>query len=526
MAVPVSVGIALLLTEVVPYRWSRPIVYVIDLLAVVPSVVWGLWGILVFAPWIQHIYTSIGSGVNGIPVLEQPVRAAHQRGLVLHRRHHPGLHDHADRDLAVARGHRDGAGDRPGGRVRAGRHPVEMIRGAVWPHSQGGVVGAVLLGLGRAMGETIAVALVIGSSPTITSHLFAPGYNMPAVIANEFGEAFGEFRAALMGIGVLLFVFTIIINVIARSDRGTLRPAHEGCLMAVATEQQNVDLREPKGWRRTSNRIVTALMVLAFVLVIIPLGFVLFTVIAKGVSIISWSFLTSPIPPNVAPANVGGIGPAILGTIEITALATVLAVPLGILGAIYLNEYGGKNWLARLIGFFSDVMTGVPSIIMGLFIFSIWVLHFGFSGLAGAFALGCLMLPVVIRSTDEMLKLVPDSLREGSYALGATKARVTLTVVLPAAIGGIVSGALLAVARAAGETAPLLFTILTVTTVNPNVFSGANTSLPSQIFVNASAPYPGAQARGWGAALTLIVIAFVLMVVARFVTARFSRFSR
>ena len=296
--------------------------------------------------------------------------------------------------------------------------------------------------------------------------------------------------------------------------------------MAVFTEQQQIDLREPKGWRRTSNRIVTILMVISFVVVLIPLGFVLVTVIAKGVSIISWSFLTSGIPPNVAPANVGGIGPAVLGTIEITALATVLAVPLGILGAIYLNEYGGKNWLAALIGFFSDVMTGVPSIIMGLFIFSIWVLHFGFSGLAGAFALGCLMLPVVIRSTYEMLRLVPNSLREGSYALGATKSRVTLTVVLPAAIGGIVSGALLAVARAAGETAPLLFTILTVTAANPNVFSGANTALPSQIFVNASSPYVGAQARGWGAALTLIVICFVLMIVARFVTARFSRFSR
>ncbi len=297
--------------------------------------------------------------------------------------------------------------------------------------------------------------------------------------------------------------------------------------MAVATESQKLDLREPKGWRRTSNRIVTALMVIAFVVVLVPLGFVLVTTITKGASIISWSFLTSgPIPPNVAAANVGGMGPAVLGTIEITALATVLAVPLGILGAIYLNEYGGKNWLAALIGFFSDVMTGVPSIIMGLFIFSIWVVHFGFSGLAGAFALGCLMLPIVIRSTYEMLRLVPDALREGSYALGATKARVTMTVVLPAAIGGIVSGALLAVARAAGETAPLLFTILIVTTANPNVFSGANTSLPSQIFVNASSPYVGAQARGWGAALTLIVICFVLMIVARLVTARFTRYSR
>jgi phosphate transport system permease protein len=297
--------------------------------------------------------------------------------------------------------------------------------------------------------------------------------------------------------------------------------------MAVATESQQVDLREPKGWRRTSNRIMTVLMVLSFVLVIIPLGFVLFTVIAKGASVISWQFITgSPIPPNVLPANIGGLWPAVLGTLEITGLATVLAVPLGILGAIYLNEYGGRNWLAGLIGFMSDVMTGVPSIIMGLFIFSIWVLHFGFSGLAGAFALGCLMLPIVIRSSYEMLRLVPNSLREGSYALGATKARVTLTVVLPAAIGGIVSGALLAVARAAGETAPLLFTILVVTEPNPNVFSGANTSLPSQIFVNASSPYVGAQDRGWGAALTLIAICFILMIAARIVTARFTRYSR
>ena len=298
-------------------------------------------------------------------------------------------------------------------------------------------------------------------------------------------------------------------------------------MAGVTTEPQQVDLREPAGWRRTKNRLATWLMVLSFVLVIVPLGFVLVTVIAKGASSINWSFLTGgPIPAVVAPAGVGGLGPAVLGTIEITAVATIMAVPLGILGAIYLNEYGGKNWLAALIGFFSDVMTGVPSIIMGLFIFTIWVLHFGFSGFAGALALGCLMLPIVIRSTYEMLRLVPNALREGSYALGATKARVTMTVVLPAAIGGIVSGAMLAVARAVGETAPLLFTILIVTTVNKNPFSGANTSLPSQIFVNANSPFVGAQARGWGAALTLIVIAFVLMVIARFITARFSRFSR
>jgi len=216
MAVPVSVGIALLLTEVVPRRWAQPIVYVIDLLAVVPSVVWGLWGILVFAPWIQHIYSSIGSGVNGVPVLGPllgpPTSGASffTAGIILAFMITPIVTSLSREVIATVP-----VIDKEGA-YALGATRLEMIRGAVWPHSQGGIVGAVLLGLGRAMGETIAAALVIGSSATITSHLFAPGDSMPAVIANQFGEASGVFRAALMGLGVLLFVITIIINLIAR----------------------------------------------------------------------------------------------------------------------------------------------------------------------------------------------------------------------------------------------------------------------------------------------------------------------
>jgi phosphate transport system permease protein len=216
LAVPVSVGIALLLTEVVPYRWSRPIVYVIDLLAVVPSVVWGLWGILVFAPWLQHIYTSIAGGVNGVPVLGplfgQPVSGASffTAGIILAFMITPIVTSLSREVIAtVPTIDKEGA-------YALGATRLEMIRGAVWPHSQGGIVGSVLLGLGRAMGETIAAALVIGGSPAITSHLFAPGYSMPSVIANQFGEASGVFRAGLIGIAVLLFVLTIIINVLAR----------------------------------------------------------------------------------------------------------------------------------------------------------------------------------------------------------------------------------------------------------------------------------------------------------------------
>ena len=216
LAVPVSVAIALLLTEVVPYRLARPIVYVVDLLAVVPSVVWGLWGILVFAPWIQGIYTSIASGVKGIPVLGSlfgpPTSGASffTAGLILAVMITPIVTSLSREVIAtVPTIDKEGA-------YALGATRWEVIRGAVWPHSQGGVVGAVLLGLGRAMGETIAAALVIGASPTITSHLFAPGYSMPAVIANQFGEASGEFRSALIGLGVLLFVLTIVINLLAR----------------------------------------------------------------------------------------------------------------------------------------------------------------------------------------------------------------------------------------------------------------------------------------------------------------------
>jgi phosphate transport system permease protein len=296
--------------------------------------------------------------------------------------------------------------------------------------------------------------------------------------------------------------------------------------MTVVSDQ-SVDLREPGNWRRVKNQIATFVMWFAFVVTVVPLAFVLYTVISKGIGAISWQFLSgSPIPPNIMPLGMGGMGPAVVGTLVITGFAAVMAIPLGVLGAIYINEYGGKGWLAKFIAFMADVMTGVPSIVMGLFIFTIWVLHFGYSGLAGSFALACLMLPIVIRSTYEMLLLVPNELREASYALGSTKARVTLTVVLPAAVGGIVSGALLAVARAAGETAPLLFTILTVESTNPNLFSGPNTALSTQIFVNAQSPYVGAEARAWGAALTLIVISFLLMIIARVVTARFTRYTR
>jgi phosphate transport system permease protein len=225
IAVPVSVSIALLLTEVVPRRWSTPIVYIIDLLAVVPSVVWGLWGIIVFAPWLQSIYASIASGVKGIPVLDNlfgsPTSGSSffTAGIILAVMITPIITSLSREVIAtVPTTDKEGA-------YALGATRWEMIRGAVWPHSQGGVVGAILVGLGRAMGETIAAALVIGASAQVTSHLFATGYSIPAVIANQFPEASGEFRSALIGLGLFLFVITIAVNLVARGfvDRSARR---------------------------------------------------------------------------------------------------------------------------------------------------------------------------------------------------------------------------------------------------------------------------------------------------------------
>ena len=254
----------------------------------------------------------------------------------------------------------------------------------------------------------------------------------------------------------------------------------------------------------------------------VPLVLIVGYVISRGIGIMSWAFLTDDIP--ILTRAVGpGMGPAVVGTLLITGAATVMAVPLGVLGGIYLNEYSAGSPMGRVVRFLAEVMTGVPSIVMGLFIYTIWVLRFGVSGFAGALALGCLMLPVVIRTTEEMLKLVPRDLRESAYALGGRKAGTIVRVVLPAAAPGIISGALLAVARAAGETAPLLFTILTVNETNTNLFHGDNTTLSVQIFNNAQSVFPGPQERAWGAALTLIGIVFIFTILARVVSSLFAR---
>jgi phosphate transport system permease protein len=272
--------------------------------------------------------------------------------------------------------------------------------------------------------------------------------------------------------------------------------------------------------RRAKDRMMTGLVWTAFVLALVPLVSLIWKVVAEGLPQINAQFLTYSMR-NVIGDQQGGIYHAIMGTLLVTLWAAVISVPVGIFSAIYLVEYGKTSRLAQWITFLVDVMTGIPSIVAGLFAYALFVIFFGEGvrmGFGGSVALSLLMIPIVVRSTEEMLKLVPDELREASYALGVPKWRTISKVVLPTAMSGIITGVTLAVARIIGETAPLLIIAGKTDGLNMNMFSEPVTTLP--VFIYFSYTQPGlppeaGQARAWGAALVLIVIVMALNLAAR-----------
>ena len=241
-----------------------------------------------------------------------------------------------------------------------------------------------------------------------------------------------------------------------RSPRAGQAERWTGARLAPGVARRDLRPARRRLWR---NRRNTGLIVSPRCLVLIPVGMILAYIAIKGLQHMNWEFLTSPSRSACARTG-GGFLNGLIGTAIMVGLATVVSVPLGILGAVYLVEYGKGNWLAKLIRFFSDVMTGVPSIFVGLFVYTALVVKFGFGALMGAAALAIIMMPIVVRSTEEMLKLVPPELKDASYALGAAKWQTVTKVILPSAAPGITTGVMLAVARAAGETAPLLLTAL------------------------------------------------------------------
>jgi len=543
---PVAVGAALFISQYAPRRLSQALGYVVDLLAAVPSVVYGLWGIIFLVPHMGGVSQVVSDVLGWIPIFHYDgapsPRSVFAAGVVLAIMILP----------IVAAISREVFLQTPRENIEAayalGATKWEMIRLAVLPYGRSGVISAIVLGFGRALGETIAVAMVLSQTNGFFTRFLEPGGNtIAANIAVQFKNAFDVGRGALIASGLVLFVMTLLVNYLARwiAQRGVVK---EDAAPARATAAETADaadespvqafhhraidpqdahqdgalrpasLTSVAAGRRTVNLGAQLGVGIAFLLAVLPLASILVLVISNGAKSFNGAFLQHSMR-NVAESDPGGGAyHAILGTLEQAGLATLIAVPIGVLVAIYLVEYG-RGWLARAVTFIVDVMMGLPSIVAGLFVLSLWILAFGFksSGFAGSLALMILMLPLVIRSSEEMLKLVPHALREASYALGVPRWRTILRIVVPTALPGIVTGVMLGVARIMGETAPVLLVVGFTSSINTNPFGGAQGSLPAFIFNEATQPYQTAIDRAWAGALTLILIIMVLNLGARLI---------
>jgi phosphate transport system permease protein len=276
-------------------------------------------------------------------------------------------------------------------------------------------------------------------------------------------------------------------------------------------------------WRHFLSSAIVGLCALAVLIALAPLALVLFYVVSQGVASLNFAFFTEMPKPVGEPG--GGMASAIVGSLIVVGLGALFALPIGIMSGIYASEYAGTR-LASAVRFAADTLNGVPSIVIGVFIYGIAVLPFRqFSALAGGLALGVMMIPLIARTTEELLLLVPGSMKEGALALGATRARAVFTVVVPAALPGIMTGILLALARIAGETAPLIFTAFNNRFLSTDITQPIST-LTVQVFTYAVSPYPDWHRQAWAGALVLVGIFFGCSLLARIATARMERLHR
>lgn len=312
--------------------------------------------------------------------------------------------------------------------------------------------------------------------------------------------------AAVLVVSLGLFAVTPLQG---RADFGVF-------VIAVYLVAQTAISVAVEGRRKATDRFVLAAVIGAFVAAVLPLVAVLGYTIAHGLHRFDVTFFYHSMNNISESQNAGGAYHAIVGTVEQLLIATVIAVPFGLLVAIYLTQYA-RGRFGRAVSFFVDVMTGIPSIVAGLFVLALWVqtLHMGYSGFAGALSLVVIMLPTVVRSSEEMLKLVPPSLREAGLALGMSRATVVLRIVLPTSLPGIVTGVMLAMSRIAGESAPLLLTLFGTQRIVNDPFHGPQSALPLFVFNEAGNPYQAAIDRAWTGALTLILIVMALNLLAR-----------
>ena len=496
-AVPLGVGAAACLAEIAP-AWIRVwATFLIELLAAIPSVVYGFWGIFFLVPVLQPLFSAIGAGSAG-------GRGLFTAGVLLALMVLPYITALSyDAIRSVPNAQRQAS-------LALGASRWQTIWGVVLPNARAGILGGCLLGLGRAIGETMAVAMVIGNDPRIGS-IFGLGYSIPSVLANQMPGENVIHRSALIGLGLVLFGISLCINLVARwilrgEKRRLGRKNQTTAPPTVSPPIPNLLSAKPKTlepsqrvlneeimasamarvrgkgvWIQRFDLVMTGILALCVTIILLPLFHIFGYITWAGSTNLNADFFTR----DLSSLTSRGLGHAMIGSVVMVLIATLIGTPIGILGAVYLVEYR-KSRLAHLTRFVSELLTGVPSVLVGLFIYalliqtsstpdsSLWKVplvaqglglldQIGWlvphpSGWAGAMALAMMLMPVVLRTSEEALRTVPDALRRASYALGATPAQTVVRVIVPAATTAMITGVFLGMARIAGETAPLLFT--------------------------------------------------------------------
>jgi phosphate transport system permease protein len=544
-AVPLSICCAIYIAELASPRAKSVLKPAIELLAGIPSVVYGFFGLIVLTNFIRIAF--------GIPTGESWLAASVLLGIMAL----PTIVSVSEDAIsAVPREYREGS-------LAIGATHWQTISRVLVPAALSGITAAIILGIGRAVGETMAVMMVAGNAAIIPDpvwNILSPLRTLTGTLGIEMGEVpvGSDHYHALFGVALVLLVITLIINISAvailrylQRGRGTgpaRRPLFSpktranlvftggiltfGLVLVLLTalpwELGSLLLLagillyvvRPFLSKKTAQTIAFALITLATLAVLVILVIILQDIVLNGLPALTIEFLTKP---PLDSGRAGGIFPAVIGTLYLVVGAIAIALPLGVGAAIFLVEYTREGRVTQLIRTGVDLLNGTPSIVFGLFGFAFLVLYLGMgvSLLAGQVTLALMVLPTVIRTTEETLRGIPQSLREGSLALGATRWQTISRVVLPPAVPGIVTGAILSIGRAAGETAPIMFTAVVFSSrfLPDSVFDPVM-ALPYHLFILAT-NVPGASANKYGTALVLLLLVVGFYSVAIFVRTRF-----
>lgn len=574
-AIPVGIGSAIFIACLAPPKLRLALKSLSEILSGIPSVVYGVFGLLVMTDWIRVTFdrptgetwlaASLILGIMALPII---ISVAEDALSSVPR-------EYIEASLSV------------------GATRWQTIRRVIVPSAISGITAAIILGMGRAIGETMAVLMVAGNSaiiPNLITNIFSPVRTLTATLGIEMGEVArgSTWYSALFALAVVLFVITLVINTLAnyvlarlkeKFRPGARKPKSAGRLGRLRTGALSLFGRDATtkielspaartwlgragqaffvlvalwlfvswfGWlwgsigiavlallyigygrlaEKHRQKAAFALISAAAVTMLFVLGIILYFIISNGIQAISWEFLTQP-PSDLG--RKGGIYPAIIGTLILVAGTLAIAVPLGVGAGIYLSEYAQEGRLTRILRAAIDNLNGTPSIVFGLFglAFLVLFLNMGVSMLAGWLTLAFMILPTIIRTTEEALQTVPVPIREGSLALGATKWQTIRRIVLPHGASGIITGVVLGAGRAAGETAPILFTAaVAFTRFMPESIYDPVMALPYHLFILTTS-IPGSRTQSYGTALVLLLMVLPMYAISTYLRFRINRKKR